>query len=279
MSQESREYFAAAVRADGGPLDVPCALMAAEVVPDDLATGPELARSVARVVSALDELADAVPSSGRADERLRHALGAFGGEAADYLQLSSSLLPEVLRSHRGLPILVSSVWTEVARRSGIEAYGVALPGHFVVGLGDAGTFDPAALDAGRVLVDPWRGGRLLPFDVARDLVEEAGHPFRREHLRPAGPVATLARMLANVRAWAGPKDRAATRLWAADLALLLPGPDSTLHRDRAAALLDLGRHLDASSALEHYAEVVAVELPDEARAARLGARQARAHLN
>jgi hypothetical protein len=86
-------------------------------------------------------------------------------------------------------------------------------------------------------------------------------------------------MLANIADWAGPRDRAPTRLWSAELALLLPGAHASLHRDRAAALLDLGRHLEASTALERYAELTAGEHPEESRAALLDARRARAHLN
>jgi regulator of sirC expression with transglutaminase-like and TPR domain len=276
MSRESREHFAAAVRADETRLDLACALLAAETRPEAEATGPALARSVAAVVSRLDDLADSVPTGGRPDERLRHALGAFGGEAADYLVLRSSLLPDVLRTRRGLPILVSTVWTEVARRTGIDCYGVGLPGHFVVGIDEGGLTEHGRR---RVLVDPWRGGRLLPYDTARTLVEEAGHVFRREHLEPASPVDTIARMLANVRSWARPKDRAGTRLWATELALLLPLPAPALLRERAETLVEVGRHLEASAAFERYAQEVAGALPDEARAALVDARRARAHLN
>lgn len=59
----------------------------------------------------------------------------FHGTPSDYQRLESSLLHEVLRRRRGLPILLSVVWLEVARRAGAPVYGVALPGHFVVGFG------------------------------------------------------------------------------------------------------------------------------------------------
>lgn len=86
---------------------------------------------------------------------LRELLGeryGFRGSAADYQRLESSLLHEVLQRRRGLPILLSVVWLEVARRAGAPVYGVALPGHFVVGFGPVDE---------QVLADPFDGGRVL----------------------------------------------------------------------------------------------------------------------
>ena len=59
------------------------------------------------------------------------------------------MLDLVLTRRRGLPILLSVVYVEVARRAGIQIAGVGLPGHFVVG--HFGTDPP-------VLLDPFAGG-------------------------------------------------------------------------------------------------------------------------
>jgi len=279
VSRESRRWFGEVVRDPDGPLDLACLLIAAEALPDAAASGTALREHVEDGLARLDDLAAAVPATGRPDQRLRHVLGAFAGDAQDYLRLDSSLLPDVLARRRGLPILLSTVWTEVARRVGIDAYGVGLPGHFVVAVGDPTTFDPALPDGSRLLVDPWRGGVLLPYDRARDLVEGVGQVFRREQLAPMGRAATLARMLANVRAWAARPERAPARLWATELALLLPQAPPGLVRERAEALLECGGHLAAAAAFEQYAGAVATARPDEAHEALVRARQARAHLN
>ncbi|MFB7506383.1 transglutaminase family protein, partial [Streptomyces broussonetiae] len=58
-------------------------------------------------------------------EAVRRLLGdryEFHGTAGDYQRLESSLLHEVLRRRRGLPILLSVVWLEVARRAGAPVY-------------------------------------------------------------------------------------------------------------------------------------------------------------
>jgi regulator of sirC expression with transglutaminase-like and TPR domain len=163
------------------------------------------------------------------------------------------------------------VWTEVARRAEVPAYGVGLPGHFVVGVGDP--------DGVRVLVDPFTGGRLLPYDKARDIAASAGRSLRPEHLRPHDPIDTIDRVLGNVRAWATTPERARHRLWAAELGLMLPRHDLGLRRDYGEALIAVGRYVEASRVLEDYADTVEGPMPLEAEAARRIARQARARLN
>jgi hypothetical protein len=70
------------------------------------------------------------------------------------------MLDLVLARRRGLPILLSVVYIEVARRGGIPLAGVGLPGHFVVGHFDT---DPP------LLLDPFAGGRPIDGDLAPGL--------------------------------------------------------------------------------------------------------------
>jgi len=278
VSRASRDRFAEVVRAGGAAgdpddvrLDLALLLLSAEALPDDQVAGAGLDLLLEQGLAGLDALADAVPPEGRDDLRLRSVLGEFGGGADDYERLESSLLPAVLRDRRGLPILLSTVWTEVARRAGVPAYGVGLPGHFVVGVGDP--------EGVRVLVDPWSGGRLLPYDQARDIAASSGRSLRPEHLRPHDPIDTIDRVLGNVRRWASTPERARHRLWAAELALLLPRHDLGLRREYGEALIAVGRYPEASRVLEEYADTVAGPMPLEAEHARRIARQARARLN
>lgn len=277
MSAASRERFADIVRVGGAAgdpadvrLDLALLMISAEALPDDV-SGEALDTLVAQGLTALDALAEEVPGEGRDDQRLRTALAGFRGESSDYGLLESSLLADVLRRRRGLPILLSSVWTEVARRAEVPAYGVGLPGHFVVGVGDP--------DGNRVLVDPFAGGRLLPYDSARSIAEATGRSLKPEHLRPHDPIDTLDRVLTNIRAWATTPERAWHRLWAVELALLLPRHDLGLRREHGEALISVGRYAEASTVLEDYADTVAGPMPLEAEHARRVARQARARLN
>jgi regulator of sirC expression with transglutaminase-like and TPR domain len=206
---------------------------------------------------------------------LRELLGdrmGFHGAPADYQRLESSLLHEVLVRRRGLPILLSVVWMEVARRAGAPVYGVALPGHFVVGFGP---------DEGQVLADPFDGGRVLTGADAELLVAGAtGTHLDPSMLRPADPLDVVLRILNNVRAWAAARpERSDVALWAVELSLLLPSHPARLRYERAQLLVGRGDFLGGAVELEAYAEVV--EAVDEGAAERVRgeAHAARAMLN
>ncbi|MFI6687259.1 transglutaminase-like domain-containing protein [Streptomyces sp. NPDC050485] len=196
----------------------------------------------------------------------------FRGGQADYQRLESSLLPEVLRRRRGLPILLSVVWIEVARRAGAPVYGVALPGHFVVGFGPR---------QDQVLADPFDGGRLLTAADAELLVAGAtGAPLDESMLTPADPLDIVLRILNNIRAWAAARpEHSDVALWAVDLSLLLPSHPARLRYERAQLLVQRGDFLAGAAELDHYADVVEPVEPAAAESIRRRARAARAMLN
>jgi regulator of sirC expression with transglutaminase-like and TPR domain len=217
------------------------------------------------------ELRDVEPRL--AAEALRVTLGeraGFGGQAADYDDLASSLLPRVLERRGGLPILLSVVWLEVARRAGIPAYPIALPGHFIVGVGTPGN---------SVLVDPFAGGRTISVHEAAEKVRTSGTAFIRAHLAPAPRLEVVMRILTNIRVWATRTDSPKSRLWAVELSLLLPRHPASLRRERGELLVRLGDFLGGSRELETFAEAVAPVEPAAAAAARRLAVSARARLN
>lgn len=196
----------------------------------------------------------------------------FRGSPGDYQRLESSLLHAVLRRRRGLPILLSVVWMEVARRAGAPVYGVALPGHFVVGFGPAEQ---------QVLADPFDGGRVLSGSDAELLVQGAtGAPLDPSMLVPAPPLDVVVRILNNVRAWAAARpERSDVGLWAVELALLLPSHPARLRYERAQLLVQRGDFLEGAAELEAYAEVVVAVDEGAAERVRGQARAARAMLN
>ncbi|CAM5253742.1 Tetratricopeptide repeat protein OS=Streptomyces tendae OX=1932 GN=GUR47_15205 PE=3 SV=1 [Streptomyces tendae] len=277
-SAEVRRRFAEEARSERPDLATLCLLMGAEAD----GTLDEAGLDAAQVE--LDRLAGELPfrpGSPRAwAVALRDLLGeryGFHGVAADYQRLESSLLHEVLRSRRGLPILLSVVWLEVARRAGAPVYGVALPGHFVVGLGPEAGAEAGGAEDGPVLVDPFDGGRLLSGKDAEVLVAGAtGAELRPSMLEPAAPLEVVSRVLNNVRAWAaGRPEQSAVGLWAIELALLLPAHAARLRYERARLLVQRGEFVAGAGELEAYAEVVgavdlavAEEVRGEARAAR-----------
>lgn len=268
----TRRRFAEVVRAEPVDVGLACLLVGGEVDPhldveEPLAVLDDLAASVALPPGA--SLADAA-------DVLRRALGGFSGSPADYEDLRSSLLHEVIRRGRGLPLLLSVVWVEVATRRGIPAHCVGLPGHVVVLLGDP--------DGEHVHVDPFAGGRLLTPTAVQELVRAAtGGPVQPAQLRPLAPPDLLLRLLTNIRALTTRQRRtleaARTRLWATELSLLLPRHPLALRRERGELLVRLGDHLGGAGELEDYAQVVGDDDPSAAQAALSEARQARARLN
>ncbi|MBM4793685.1 tetratricopeptide repeat protein [Streptomyces sioyaensis] len=270
-----RQQFAEAARAERPDLALLCLLICAEADPALDEAGLDAAQIE------LDRLAGLLPYSpaggpGAWARNVAELLGTrygFGGSPADYRRLESSLLHEVLRRRRGLPILLSVVWMEVARRAGAPVYGVALPGHFVVGFGDP-------LGA-HVLADPFGGGRLLTEEDTELLVAGAtGERLSRRMTAPADPLEIVLRVLNNIRAWARARpEHGAVQLWALELSLLLPSHPARLRLERAQLLVERGEFLAGAAELEEYARVVEPVEPAGAKAIRRQAAAARAMLN
>jgi regulator of sirC expression with transglutaminase-like and TPR domain len=274
MTSASRRRFADVVRAEPVDLGLACLLVGAEVEPT---------LDVDEPLADLDALAAAaraaVPrgaSPAAVAEGLRTVLGAFAGSADDYDDVRSSLLHEVLRRRRGLPLLLSVVWVEVAARLDVPAWPVGLPGHVVVGIGDP--------DDAHVHVDPFGGGRLLGGSDLEALVQlSTGAGVQPAQLRPVPPNDLLLRLLTNIRVLTARQppslDAARTRLWAVELSLLLPRHPLELRRERGELLVRLGDHVGGATELEDYALAAEDGDAEAAETARREARQARARLN
>ena len=239
----SRERFAELVRSPDCDVAEACLLLGCEVDPS---------LKVTDGLVELDVLAATVTS--RDVGGLQRALGGFGGSASDYDDLRSSLLHEVLRRRRGLPILLSVVWTEVARRVGLAASSLGFPGHVLT------------LVEGTV-VDAFSGGTVV----------------QAPHEPVLDAPALLLRVLNNIRALTDRQgmslDTVRTRLWATELILLLPRHPVEMRREQGELLLRLGAFRAGAQALEDFAEVVEDVAPEDAESARRQARQGRARLN
>jgi regulator of sirC expression with transglutaminase-like and TPR domain len=276
MSSASRARFAQIVRASPVDLGLACLLLAAEAELSDSTAEPDIDAGL----KALDDLAayvgDFGPVPSDADEvadYLRRALAdgaGFRGLPEDFADLRSSLLPDVLERRRGLPILLSIVYVEVAHRLGIPAHVIALPGRVVVGVGD-----PSA----GVMLDPYDDGRRLRPDDAVALVAGMGMRFDPSQTAPADGADILARVLTNIRALASRQQQPRVQLWAVELSMLLPQYPVQLRRERATLRTRLGDFRAASEDLEAYGEVLDPVDPEAAEQVRREARLVRSRLN
>ncbi len=116
----------------------------------------------------------------------------FQGNVDGYYDPRNSFLNDVLDRRTGIPITVSMVYMEVARRLGHRFRGIGMTGHFLVrGPGPAG-----------IIVDPFHRGRILTeADCEERLREIYGPPTRLEpaFLKPVGNKYIVTRMLGNLR--------------------------------------------------------------------------------
>lgn len=114
----------------------------------------------------------------------------FAGDRDDYDHPHNSFLPRVVARRRGLPILLAVVYLEVARRAELPLFGLALPGHFVVGY----RLPPGGL----VVIDPFEHARILTAGDLDAIAARAGAAVTPAMLAPATPAAIAARMLRNL---------------------------------------------------------------------------------
>jgi regulator of sirC expression with transglutaminase-like and TPR domain len=195
----------------------------------------------------LDELAEGCPEP-TLDGVVQHLFKQHGfqGDADDYGNPRNSLIDSVLDRRRGIPISLSVVMLEVARRLYVPVDGVGMPGHFLVR-------DRVDRD---VFVDPfWQ------VQLGRDGCEKLfravhgdGATFRDEYLDPVGNRAILSRVLTNLRrSYTGAGDRTGA-LWSQCLRVLVPGATAADRRELAALLAANGRFDAAAEELDSIAD-------------------------
>jgi regulator of sirC expression with transglutaminase-like and TPR domain len=183
---------------------------------------------------------------------------AFVGNRDQYEDPRNSCLNEVLERRTGIPITLSLVYLEVARRAGVPVDGVNFPGHFLVRCSQV-----TARGACGLIIDPFHQGALLSEQDCRRLLERhvgSAVAFEPELLAPATRQQILVRMLLNlkriyVHMRSFPQARAVTEL----LLAITPSALSEL-RDRGllayhlndvtSALRDLQTYLKLSSMSE-----------------------------
>jgi regulator of sirC expression with transglutaminase-like and TPR domain len=214
--------FADLARRPAAPLDSLALALAEEFGTIDGAAALERLDALGR------ELAAAMSGGQRAPHQevsaCRVVLGerhGFTGDTSDYGDPRNSMLDVVLDRGVGLPITLSVLYVEVARRAEVSLAGVGLAGHFVVGHFEA---EPP------LLIDPYHGGALL----------EARGPSA--HVRPWTSHEIAVRMLNNLLGSYIERGDMTRALHAADLRLLLPLDDAMREQygvERAALLARL----------------------------------------
>ena len=143
---------------------------------------------------------------------------AFEGDRETYDDPLNALLPAVIARRKGLPIALSILWIDLARRLGFDAVGVGLPGHFIAAL---------RTDLGLLCFDPFHKGRAVGEEGGAELVKAATAgqmAFHRAMLRPATDREILIRLVRNLHLRFMQAESWEEALWTAThLILLDPG--------------------------------------------------------
>jgi regulator of sirC expression with transglutaminase-like and TPR domain len=155
----------------------------------------------------------------------------FHGSRTDYYNRANSYINEVLDDREGLPITLSVLFLELARRIGLDdVAGVPLPGHFVV------KYAPA--EGAEQLIDVFDGGKPLSREKAEEMVmRQTGAVLTQDHFKPATKREIIVRMLRNLF---GIAESTAASLRYLDVIISL-SPDSPIERlDRVRLRLQSG---------------------------------------
>ena len=125
------------------------------------------------------------------DKYLFEELGMRGSQS-EYYTRSNSYLNEVIDDREGLPITLSVVYIELAKRVGLKIVGVGLPGHFVV------RFEPSDSSQASEVIDAFDHGRRMNDDEVRKVLAAANFPDLPRFREAKTPVQIMERMTLNL---------------------------------------------------------------------------------
>lgn len=174
----------------------------------------------------------------------------FSGNTTDYYDPRNSFLNEVISRRTGIPITLSLVYLEVARRIDFPMVGIGLPGHLLI---------RPAVEGMEIFVDAFhRGEVLFAEDCQERLTQIYAQPvtLQPEFLEPLTSRQFLARMLSNLKVIYLHRQELELALAAVERILLLfPGMPVEL-RDRGLIYYQLSRWAAASNDFETYLAMV-----------------------
>lgn len=199
----------------------------------------------------------------------------FRGNEQDYYDVRNSFLNDVLDRRLGIPITLSLVYMEVARRVGFPLFGVGMPGHFLVKHYD--------VEGRQVIIDPYNRGRVLtPADCQRRLDQiYSGHrTLHTDMLMPVNRRQLLTRLLNNLKGIYVTSRNFRKALPIVDMILAIYPRSPEDVKQRASLRHSLGMLRGAVDDLETYLKMSPdASDADEIRATALGIRRTLAMMN
>jgi regulator of sirC expression with transglutaminase-like and TPR domain len=184
----------------------------------------------------------------------------------DYYHPDNSCINAVLQRRLGIPITLSLVYMEVARRCGIELYGINIPGHFLLSPAD---------EELEFFVDAFDGGQVVFLDDAEETLGRIyGRPvkldpafLRRKEQIPSRVF--LTRMLNNLKAvYAAKKNYSAAYSVSCYLRATRPGDLEEL-KEAGFILWHLKRYVECAEILREFLQRSPEDAKDVPKVARI----------
>jgi regulator of sirC expression with transglutaminase-like and TPR domain len=144
-----------------------------------------------RVAPDVDRASGGISRARAISDWLFERLG-FTGNTDDYYDPRNSFLCDVIDRRTGIPISLSVLYLEVARRVGVLAQGVNFPGHFLVRV---------AIEDAWLFLDPYGRGRALTPGDLETLLRKTTTPqavLEPSVIAAASKRQIVARMLVNL---------------------------------------------------------------------------------
>src|SRR5262249_32296545 len=116
----------------------------------------------------------------------------FTGNRDNYYDPRNSYLNEVIDRRTGIPITLTVVYMEIARRVGFDVKGVGFPAHFLA---------KHVSESGDIYIDAFNGGKVLGVAGCDDLFREVTGgraEMRSEYLASVSTKQIVTRMLSNL---------------------------------------------------------------------------------
>ena len=205
------------------------------------------------------ELAARLPAESDGSARLKALIeylfveNGFHGSRTDYYNRANSYINTVLDDREGIPITLSVLFIELARRIGMEnVSGVALPGHFIVKF--------ATQDGEEQFIDAFESGKTLTASEVREIVTITGRRFAKEFLRAATKREIIVRMLRNLVTIARKSQSQVNTLGYLDLIVALDAGAVSERLERAMARVRTGDRTGAKADLQWLLEKEPAEI-------------------
>lgn len=207
-------------------------------------------------VSRMDALAAAAATRVGADANVYRRIAAlnlvlfqeygFCGNRENYFDPRNSFLNEVLDRRTGIPISLSVLYIEVAKRIGLRLQGVGFPGHFLVKYLD---------EHEEIVVDPFNRGEILSDESLKAMLHRLyGNKviFDPDLLESITKKQTLRRMLTNLKIIYLRQNDFIKGLSVVERLMILDPASGEDIRDRGLIYLQLECFKQALADLEHY---------------------------